>query len=80
MIANFNLDKNAKVLNIGCGNSEFCEAMYDDGYTNIINIDICENVIRYMKERNTNRTGLVCKYIFYNLSRNNGCERFKIRR
>ena len=60
MIDNFSLDKNCKVLNIGCGNSEFCETMYEDGYKNIVNVDICENVINFMKERNTNRSGLIC--------------------
>ena len=55
------LKKDCKILNLGCGNSEFCENMYDDGYINIDNNDICENVIKFMKERNINRKGLKCK-------------------
>ena len=37
------------------------ENMYDDGYINIDNNDICENIIKFMKERNINRKGLKCK-------------------
>ena len=33
--------------------------MYDDGYTNNYNIDICENVIEFMKERCKDRKGMV---------------------
>lgn len=32
--------KEALILNLGCGNSIIQEDMYDDGYTNIHNIDI----------------------------------------
>lgn len=35
------------------------ERMYDDGYTNNYNIDICENVIEFMKERCKDRKGMV---------------------
>jgi len=35
--------------------------MYDDGFENIINIDIADNVIDYMKKRNTSRTKMTCK-------------------
>jgi len=34
-----------KILNLGCGNSELSEEMYDDGYLNIVNIDISPVVI-----------------------------------
>ena len=50
-----------KVLNLGCGNAEFSEDMYDDGYENIINIDIAENVIDYMLKRNIMRKKMKCK-------------------
>ena len=43
------------VLNVGCGNSEFSEKMYDDGYKNNYNIDFCKNVIKD-KERDEVRT------------------------
>jgi len=44
--------KNSLILNLGCGNSLLCEEMFDDGYKNIINIDISETVINYMQNRN----------------------------
>jgi 2-polyprenyl-3-methyl-5-hydroxy-6-metoxy-1,4-benzoquinol methylase len=34
-----------KILVLGCGNAEFSEHMYDDGYHNIYNIDISSVVI-----------------------------------
>lgn len=52
------IPKTAKVLNIGCGNSEFSEKMFDDGYTNNYSIDICDNVIDFMKSRNAGRKGI----------------------
>jgi hypothetical protein len=36
---------NCKTLILGCGNAEFSEEMYDDGYHDIHNIDISANVI-----------------------------------
>eukprot|EP00352_Strombidinopsis_acuminata_P008272 CAMPEP_0176374618 /NCGR_PEP_ID=MMETSP0126-20121128/26895_1 /TAXON_ID=141414 ORGANISM="Strombidinopsis acuminatum, Strain SPMC142" /NCGR_SAMPLE_ID=MMETSP0126 /ASSEMBLY_ACC=CAM_ASM_000229 /LENGTH=77 /DNA_ID=CAMNT_0017735289 /DNA_START=29 /DNA_END=262 /DNA_ORIENTATION=- len=36
----------AQILNIGCGNSRLSEEMYEDGYQNIINIDISFTVIK----------------------------------
>lgn len=62
IIDEFKLDKKAKIMNLGCGNSEFCEFMYDDGYHNIYNIDICENVIKYMELRNKQRPEMICIY------------------
>jgi ubiquinone/menaquinone biosynthesis C-methylase UbiE len=44
--------KYSTILNLGCGNSLLCEEMYDDGYKNIINIDLSETVIKYMQNRN----------------------------
>ena len=55
------IKKDAVILNVGCGNSEFSEKMYDDGFKNNFNIDICQNVINYMKERNKNKEGLIYK-------------------
>ena len=61
IIDEFKIDKSsAIVLNIGCGNSEFSERMYDDGYHNNYNIDICENVIKDMVDRNKHREKIVC--------------------
>lgn len=46
------IKKNCKTLNLGCGNSIMCEDMYDEGYTQIENMDISEVCINYMAERN----------------------------
>ena len=55
-IQKLNLPKeNSRILNLGCGNSPFCENMYDDGFHNIDNIDISNNVISIMKNRNIKR-------------------------
>lgn len=84
IIDDMKLDKTCKILNLGCGNSEFSENMYDDNYQNIYNIDICDNVIKFMIERNQTRKNMTCKKIvFLNLfviffSRNNGCKRSSI--
>ena len=57
IIYSLNISKEAgKILNLGCGNSEFSENMYDDGFHNIKNIDISKNVIKLMSERNKDRT------------------------
>lgn len=50
----------SNIINLGCGNAEFSEAMYDDGYTSITNIDISETVIAYMRERNITRELMKC--------------------
>jgi predicted RNA methylase len=61
IIETFNLPLTAKIINLGCGNSEFCEAMYDTGFKNITNIDICDNVLNFMKDRNKERKDMTCK-------------------
>lgn len=63
IIEEFKLDKECKVLVLGCGNAEFSEDMYDEGYNLIYNIDISENVIKSMKERNTERNKMLCIFI-----------------
>ena len=56
IIASLNIPKQTgSILNLGCGNSEISENMYDDGYHHIKNIDISHNVINLMKERSKNR-------------------------
>jgi hypothetical protein len=79
IIEELKLNKDSIVLNLGCGNSEFCEKMYDDGYQTQYNVDICQNVIDFMKMRNTNRETLNCKVVL-NPSRYHGCTRFTIPR
>lgn len=53
--------KEAKILNIGCGNSIIQEDMYDAGYTDIESIDISSTCIQQMIARRADRTGLVYK-------------------
>ena len=56
IIYSLNISKETgKILNLGCGNSEFSENMYDDGFHNIKNIDISKNAIKLMSERNKDR-------------------------
>lgn len=56
IITSLNISKESgKILNLGCGNSEFSENMYDDGYHHIKNIDISQNVINLMKSRGKDR-------------------------
>ncbi|XP_015687503.1 eEF1A lysine and N-terminal methyltransferase isoform X1 [Protobothrops mucrosquamatus] len=41
------------ILVVGCGNSELSEQLYDEGYHNIISVDINEQVVKQMQERST---------------------------
>lgn len=34
-----------RILVLGCGNADFSEDLYDDGYTNVVNVDISSVVI-----------------------------------
>ena len=52
IIKELNIPKRSIILNIGIGNSEFSEKMYDEGYKKNYNIDFARNVIHYMKQRN----------------------------
>ena len=52
IISDLNLPKRCVILNIGIGNSEFSEKMYDEGYKKCYNIDFARNVIHYMKQKN----------------------------
>jgi 2-polyprenyl-3-methyl-5-hydroxy-6-metoxy-1,4-benzoquinol methylase len=62
IIEEFKLDKlSAKILVLGCGNSELSQNMYDDGNKNIYNIDISKNVITNMQKKNQNRPDMKCK-------------------
>jgi 2-polyprenyl-3-methyl-5-hydroxy-6-metoxy-1,4-benzoquinol methylase len=61
LIDEHKLDKNnSKTLVLGCGNAEFSEHMCKDGYKNIYNIDIADNVIDNMRER-TKELNMTCK-------------------
>ena len=60
IISSLNIPKETgQILNLGCGNSEFAEDMYNDGYKNIKNIDISHNVIKTMAERNKDKEGMI---------------------
>ncbi len=61
ILKEFSFDSSARIINLGCGNSEFCEKMFDEGYENIVNIDISENVISQMRKRNLHREAMTCK-------------------
>ena len=52
IISDLNLPKRCVILNVGIGNSEFSEKMYDEGYKKSYNIDFARNVIHYMKQKN----------------------------
>jgi SAM-dependent methyltransferase len=63
LIDDLKLDKeSAKTLVLGCGNAEFSEHMFKDGYKNLYNIDISEVVIDNMKERSKD-LDMICKHI-----------------
>ena len=51
-------NKKVRILNIGCGNSELGEKLFEDGFYHTYNIDYCKNVIDFMQERNKNKKGL----------------------
>ena len=63
IIQNFkNISKDkSKIIMLGCGNAEMSEDMNKDGYVNIYNIDISQNVIDQMKERNSDNK-MICKF------------------
>lgn len=48
----------SKILVLGCGNAEFSEDLYDDGFHNVYNIDISSVVIEQMTERNKHQEGM----------------------
>lgn len=50
--------RDQSILNVGCGNAELTEDMYDDGYSNIVNTDISPIVIQNMMMRNKHRVGM----------------------
>ena len=57
------LKQEHKILNVGCGNSRLSEEMYDDGYKQIINIDISNVVIKAMQEKYQDRTAMSFKHM-----------------
>jgi SAM-dependent methyltransferase len=53
-----NIPTSARLLIVGCGNSNLSNDMYDDGYANITNIDFSATVIAHNRERSAHRTGM----------------------
>jgi len=45
------LTKDARILVLGCGNSNMSAVMHQEGYSNIVNVDIAEAVIKQMQDR-----------------------------
>eukprot|EP00003_Mantamonas_plastica_P023452 TRINITY_DN4227_c0_g2_i1.p1 TRINITY_DN4227_c0_g2~~TRINITY_DN4227_c0_g2_i1.p1 ORF type:complete len:227 (+),score=37.94 TRINITY_DN4227_c0_g2_i1:70-681(+) len=58
-LINNTVDKSANVLVVGCGNSNFSEDMYEDGYKSITNIDISSVVISQMASRCSEQSGML---------------------
>jgi len=46
------------VLNVGCGNSRFAEELSDDGFQDVVSIDIAHSVIEKMQKKFGGRPGL----------------------
>lgn len=57
-LVNDSITHKDKLLIIGCGNSEISTDLYDNGYTNITNIDFSPLVIQEMKRKNTTRLSM----------------------
>ena len=51
-LSEFLTSPDIKILILGCGNAEFSEELYDDGFHNIFNVDISPVCIEQMAERN----------------------------
>ncbi|KAL3727875.1 hypothetical protein ACJRO7_032595 [Eucalyptus globulus] len=57
-LVNLYVPREDRVLVVGCGNSEFSEGMVDDGYEDVVNIDISSVVIEAMQKKYSNRPQL----------------------
>jgi 2-polyprenyl-3-methyl-5-hydroxy-6-metoxy-1,4-benzoquinol methylase len=49
------INKDDRILIVGCGNSLFSTQLYDDGFENIVNIDFSSICIEKMKKNNLTR-------------------------
>ncbi|CAD98571.1 2 SAM dependent methyltransferase; S-adenosyl-L-methionine-dependent methyltransferases + spermidine synthase (SAM dependent methyltranferase) [Cryptosporidium parvum Iowa II] len=49
---------NKRILHVGCGNSTLPAKLYDEGFTDITNIDFSSQIIELMREKNKSREGL----------------------
>ncbi|WP_369688163.1 class I SAM-dependent methyltransferase [Flavobacterium psychrophilum] len=50
-VKEFNLQKNAKIIDIGAGDSHFIDALLDLGFTNLYLLDISAKAIERIQER-----------------------------
>jgi len=48
----------SQILVVGCGNSRLSEDMFDEGYTNITNVDISMVAIKSMQEKYRDKVGM----------------------
>ncbi|KAJ7955309.1 methyltransferase-like protein 13 [Quillaja saponaria] len=60
-LINLYVPRNYRILVVGCGNSAFSEGMVDDGYEDVVNIDISSVLIEAMQKKYQNRPEL--KYL-----------------
>ena len=56
------LPKTARILVVGCGNSRLTQDMYRDGWQNLVNIDISDEVIKKMRDLH-DKAGVICEWI-----------------
>jgi len=54
-------DRNARIVVLGCGNSELSEQLYADGSENIVNVDFSQTVISFMRDRCKAMTKMTCR-------------------
>ena len=68
--AHYDFDKSrVRILVVGCGNAPFSCDLYDDGYTNIVNIDYSGTVIQNMQQlHSTSRPNM--QWIVMDMTRN----------
>jgi len=50
-ILELTINKESKILVIGCGNAPFSQDLYSNGYTNVVNIDTSEVVVSQQREK-----------------------------
>ncbi|XP_061439972.1 eEF1A lysine and N-terminal methyltransferase [Rhineura floridana] len=66
------------ILVVGCGNSELSEQLYDEGYQDIINVDISEVVVKQMKQRSAHLRPKMTYMLMDVLQMNFPDERFQV--
>lgn len=64
-------NKNAKILDIGCGMGHFLEFLGRMGYDNILGVDLSEEAVRFCEEKGINKVKLITDLKGFLLSSNN---------